>query len=63
MTTTKAATNERGILFRVHPRGSQRHPDGRRGEWWISYVCAAGHRHREKIGPKGLARRSTDASG
>jgi integrase len=49
-------SDHRGILFRPNPRGSQRLPDGRRGDWLVSYVCAAGHRHREKIGPKGLAR-------
>ncbi len=25
------------------------------GAWWICWFCAQGHRHREKIGPKGLA--------
>ncbi len=34
---------ERGIFFRD-------------GTWWISWFCPFGHRHREKIGPKGLAR-------
>lgn len=24
--------------------------------WWISWCCPFGHRHREKVGPKGLAR-------
>ncbi len=27
-----------------------------RGEWWIAWFCTLGHRHREKIGPKTLAR-------
>jgi len=26
-----------------------------RGDWWVSYCCALGHRHREKIGPKSVA--------
>jgi hypothetical protein len=41
----------RGILFRDHPRGSQKH-GARRGDWWASYVCALGHRHRTLIGSK-----------
>ena len=48
--------SERGILFRANPRGTQREPGGRRGDWWISYVCASGHRHREKVGAKSTAR-------
>lgn len=47
---------ERGILFRSHPRGSQRLTGGLRGDWWVSYCCGLGHRHREKIGPKSVAR-------
>jgi hypothetical protein len=47
---------EWGITWQPHPSGKQRTPDGTRGEWWISYMCARGHRHREKIGPKSLAR-------
>lgn len=38
---------DRGLFER--PRGS--------GVWWIEYHDAEGRRHREKIGPKGLARR------
>ncbi len=37
---------ERGIFER--PKGSK--------IWWIRYTCKYGHLHREKIGPKGLAR-------
>jgi hypothetical protein len=48
-------TRRRGVLFRPHPRGSQKLPGGARGDWWVSYCCADGHRHREKIGPKALA--------
>jgi integrase len=48
--------NQRGILFRAHPRGSQRLAGGLRGDYWVSYCCALGHRHREKIGPKSAAR-------
>jgi integrase len=46
----------RGILWRAHPHGSQRLPGGERGDWWVSLVCADGHRHRLKIGAKGAAR-------
>jgi hypothetical protein len=45
----------RGIFFRPNPKGSERRPGGEHGEWWISYVCAAAHRHREKVGPKSRA--------
>ena len=45
----------RGVLFRPHPKGSQKLPGGMRGDWWVSYCCALGHRHREKIGPKSVA--------
>lgn len=38
--------NERGIFER--PKGSK--------VWWIRYACKYGHLHREKIGPKGLAK-------
>jgi len=36
----------RGIFER--PKGS--------GVWWIRWTCHYGHDHREKIGPKGLAK-------
>jgi integrase len=49
-------TPHRGILWRPNPRGSQRLPGGERGDWWASFVCADGHRHRQKVGAKGLAR-------
>lgn len=45
----------RGVFFRPNQRGSERLLGGVRGEWWISYVCTMGHRHREKVGPKSLA--------
>lgn len=46
----------RGVLWRDHPRGSQINPETkRRGDWWISWKCRGGHRHREKIGPRSLA--------
>ena len=48
--------NTRGIFFRPHHHGTQRLPGGKRGEWWVSFVCADGHRHRLKIGAKGQAR-------
>jgi hypothetical protein len=47
----------RGVYWRENPRGSQAHPARKeRGEWWVHYHCALGHRHREKIGPRALAR-------
>ncbi len=47
----------RGLLWRANPHGGQTHPATKeRGDWWVSYVCALRHRHREKIGPKALAR-------
>ena len=48
--------DHRGILWRAHPRGTQRLPTGARGDWWVSFICAAGHRHRLKAGAKGVAR-------
>src|SRR4029453_14174593 len=51
----EAQGKRRGVLFRRHPRGSQRLPGGIAGDWWVSYKCALGHRHREKIGPKSVA--------
>ena len=46
----------RGLLWREHPLGSQTHPvTKRRGDWWISWKCRSHHRHREKVGPRGLA--------
>jgi integrase len=51
---------ERGILFRPHPHGGQRLVGGLRGDWWVSYFCALDHRHREKIGPKAVARQEHD---
>ncbi len=41
-----ARRNDRGIFER--PKGSK--------VWWIRYACQYGHLHREKIGPKGLAK-------
>ncbi len=38
--------NDRGVFER--PKGSK--------VWWIRYACQYGHLHREKIGPKGLAK-------
>jgi integrase len=49
-------SDQRGILWRAHVHGTQRLPGGERGDWWVSVVCAAGHRHRLKIGAKGQAR-------
>lgn len=47
--------SHRGILWRAHSHGSQRLPGGARGDWWASYYCALGHRHRQKVGSKTLA--------
>jgi integrase len=56
MASTSASTF-RGVLWRDHRRGTQVHPKTRRrGDWWISWKCRHGHRHREKIGPKSLAK-------
>ena len=41
-----ARRNDRGIFER--PKGSK--------VWWIRYACQYGHIHREKVGPKGLAK-------
>ena len=47
----------RGLLWRANPKGSQTNPTTKqRGDWWVSYCCGLGHRHREKVGPKSLAR-------
>ncbi len=51
----EAPGKRRGVLFRPHPRGSQRLLGGILGDWWVSDKCALGHRHREKVGPKSLA--------
>ena len=55
-----APSGRRGVFWRPTPRGNQevRQPGaGRvRGDWWIRWVCQAGHPpHREKIGHKSLA--------
>ncbi len=49
------ARKERGVFFRPRNHGSQIHL-GQRGEWWIRYADQYGRLHREKVGPKGLAR-------
>src|SRR5512136_414804 len=52
----KRASN-RGVLFRPKAKGTT-HRNGTRGDWWVSYVCALGHRRREKIGAHDVAKRS-----
>ncbi len=47
----------RGVLFRPNAKGTT-HRNGTRGDWWVSYLCALGHRHREKIGPYDVAKRT-----
>jgi integrase len=52
-----AQSGIRGVYWRLHPGGSQVHPvTKKRGDWWIRWHCGFGHRHREKIGPRALAR-------
>jgi hypothetical protein len=47
----------RGVVWRANPNGSQTNPATKgRGDWWVSYFCAVRHHHREKVGPKALAR-------
>jgi integrase len=61
----QAESGVRGVFWRGNPRGSQerRLPGGGRvrGDWWIRWTCALGHLHREKIGPKSLAREQYEA--
>ncbi len=56
-TMGRARTKHRGVLFRPNAKGTT-HRNGTKGEWWVSYVCSLGHRHREKIGPYDLANRT-----
>ena len=49
--------SDRGVFFRPNTTGTT-HRNGVRGEWWISYFCALGHRHREKISSHDVAKRS-----
>src|SRR5215467_3541179 len=53
----RSNTKHRGVLFRPNPKGTT-HRSGIKGEWWVSYVCALGHRHREKIGSHDIAKRT-----
>jgi len=53
----RAKAKHRGVLFRPNPKGTT-HRSGIKGEWWVSYVCALGHRHREKIGSHDIAKRT-----
>jgi len=53
----KPVEKERGVFWRDHPKGSQTHSDTKqRGDWWVCWKCRRGHRHREKIGPRALAK-------
>ena len=45
----------RGLFFRPDPKGRGEDENGRRGNWGVSWCCTEGHRHREIIGPYGLA--------
>ena len=47
-------TNELGKRRRGEPT-TLRGVFARRGKWWISWCCTEGHRHRQPIGPHGLA--------
>ena len=47
----------RGVFWLPNDRGGQVHPDTKgTGDWWIVWKCHHGHRHREKVGPRALAR-------
>src|SRR5262245_2400603 len=47
----------RGVFWLDHDRGGQTHPDTKHlGDWWIVWKCRHGHRHREKVGPRALAK-------
>ena len=41
-------------------RGLFEHPVGS-GVWWVCYFDAFGRRHRERVGPKGLAQALREA--
>jgi hypothetical protein len=45
---------ERGI-FQRHADGCSRPPSGCDCPWWVVYFDEKGRKHREKVGPKGLA--------
>src|SRR5262245_6310163 len=60
-TFKKPVEKTRGVFWLDHERGAQTHPDTKRigewwGEWWIVWKCRHGHRHREKVGPRALAK-------
>jgi hypothetical protein len=54
-----AASGKRGVFWRANSRGSQelRQPGGgrARGDWWIQWYYALGHKHRESVGAKSVA--------
>lgn len=53
----KRVEKERGVFWREHHGGGQTHPGTKhRGDWWVCWKCHHGHRHREKIGPRALAK-------
>ena len=45
-----------------HPRGIFERPQGS-GVWWAVYFDENGKRHREKVGPKGLAKQVYEIAG
>ncbi len=51
----RAPTKARGIFFRLYLKGKAKNEQGQRGDYWIRWHCTEGHRHRERIGPVGLA--------
>src|SRR5262249_35601503 len=53
-TRSMASTNGGGRRNDRRPRGIFERPSGS-GIWWVCYFDERGSRHREKIGPKGLA--------
>ncbi len=56
---TRPGGKDHGIFFRPNPRGSQLavyRGEKIRGDWWCWWVCSKGHTHREKCGPKDVAK-------
>jgi integrase len=54
-TRQSPTAKRRGLVFRPDRKGRGEDENGRRGNWWVSWCCTEGHRHRQCIGPYGLA--------
>jgi hypothetical protein len=54
-TRQSPTARRRGLVFRPDRKGRGEDENGRRGNWWVSWCCTEGHRHRQCIGPYGLA--------